>query len=121
MVLLRYIQVFICQVTHTAISSARSTIEERLARWILMAHDRLDVFELPLTHQFLSGMLGVRRAGVTDAIHALQNQGLIRTERGHIAVIDRKGLVQRTNGHYGQAEEEHRQLFPTLFTPLPER
>jgi hypothetical protein len=95
--LLKYVQVFMVQTAHTAVANARATIEERLARWILMAHDRLDGLSLPLTHEFLSLMLGVRRAGVTEALHALEARKLIRPRRGEIAILNRKG-IERTAG-----------------------
>jgi CRP-like cAMP-binding protein len=74
---LKFAQAFMVQTAHTAIANARAKIDVRLARWILMAHDRLDGNKLPLTHEFLSLMLGVRRAGVTETLHALESQGLI--------------------------------------------
>src|SRR5438874_7159493 len=75
---LKFVQAFMIQTAHTAISNARARLEERLARWILMADDRLDDHKLPLTHEFLSLMLGVRRAGVTEALQVLEGRGLIR-------------------------------------------
>jgi Crp-like helix-turn-helix domain len=75
-----------------------------------MASDRVDGPELPLTHEFLSVMLGVRRAGVTDAVHALTGQGLIKTERGNIRIIDRDGLMENANGCYGEPERQYRRL-----------
>ena len=65
MLFLRYVQAFMVQTAHTAISNARGKLDARLARWLLMAHDRVRDESLPLTHEFLSLMLGVRRAGVT--------------------------------------------------------
>jgi CRP-like cAMP-binding protein len=108
--LLKFVQVFMVQLSQTAVANGRSKIEERLARWVLMASDRVDGPELPLTHEFLSIMLGVRRAGVTDAIHALAGHGLIRAERGNIRIIDRDGLEASANGCYGEAEREYRRL-----------
>jgi CRP-like cAMP-binding protein len=81
-----------------------------LARWILMAHDRLDGDSLPLTHEFLSLMLGVRRAGVTEALHALVTEKLIRSARSEIVVLDRKGLERRAGESYGGPEAELRRL-----------
>lgn len=104
--LLKYSHDFNVQVSHTAMINARSRIEERLARWLLVAHDRLDGDELHLTHDFLATMLGVRRPGVTVALHELQNRGLIRPRRGSITIIDRQGLVQAANGAYGTGEAE---------------
>ncbi|HKB99597.1 MAG TPA: Crp/Fnr family transcriptional regulator, partial [Terriglobales bacterium] len=83
---LKYVQAFMVQTTHTAVSNARAKLNQRLARWILMADDRIEGNRLPLTHEFLSLMLGVRRAGVTEALHALESQGLISASRGEIIV-----------------------------------
>ena len=108
--LLKYAQAFMVQATHTAIANGRGSLEERLARWVLMAQDRVDGRELPLTHEFLSLMLAVRRAGVTEALHALGSQGLISHDRGVITVIDREGLIARANGLYGIPEAEYKRL-----------
>jgi len=101
---------FLTQVTQTALSNGRSKLDERLARWLLMAHDRADADELKLTHQFLATMLGVRRPGVTVALSLLERQGLIRVHRGVVSLIDRKGLEALSNGAYGVAEAEARRL-----------
>jgi CRP-like cAMP-binding protein len=90
--LLRYALAFQVQVTQTAACNARHPVEQRLARWLLMAHDRAESDTFLLTHEFLSQMLGVRRAGVTVAAGVLRRAGLIRYERGTIEVIDRPGL-----------------------------
>jgi len=108
--LLRYAQAFLVQAGHTALAHARGKIEERLARWLLMAHDRLEGDELHLTHEFLSVMLGVRRAGVTTALHHLECAGLISTGRCSVTVIDRDGLEQNANGLYGVPEAELQRL-----------
>jgi CRP-like cAMP-binding protein len=73
----KYVQAFGVQTTHTAISNAQSRLDKRLARWLLMAHDRIGEDALPLTHEFLSLMLAVRRAGVTSALKALREKNLI--------------------------------------------
>jgi CRP-like cAMP-binding protein len=75
--LLKFVQAFGVQTTHTAICNVQSRLDVRLARWLLMAHDRIGNDTLTLTHEFLSIMLGVRRPGVTEALHALRKQGLI--------------------------------------------
>jgi CRP-like cAMP-binding protein len=77
---------------------------ERLARWILMAHDRIDDDRLPLTHEFLSSMLGVRRSGVATALQALERKDLISRNRANILVLDRKGLEKQSNGTYVASE-----------------
>jgi CRP-like cAMP-binding protein len=110
--LLKFIQVFLIQISQTAVSNGRSNIEQRLARWLLMTGDRVDSPEIALTHEFISVMLGVRRAGVTEALHALVGRGLIQTERSQIRIIDRDGLEINANGCYGEPEREYRRLIP---------
>jgi len=109
--LLRFGHAFLVQTAHTSMANRRSTIEERLARWLLMAHDRAGSDDLALTHEFLAQMLGVRRPGVSVALHQLERDGLIRTDRGAISILDREGLVQGSRGAYGAAEAEYRRLF----------
>jgi CRP-like cAMP-binding protein len=108
--LLKFVQAFGVQTTHTAICNVLSRMDVRLARWLLMAHDRIGNDTLPLTHEFLSLMLGVRRPGVTEALHALREQGLISYRRGQIAVKDRKGLERSAGEAYGTPEAEYRRL-----------
>jgi CRP-like cAMP-binding protein len=99
-VLLSYVFSFMTQTTQTALANGRSKIEERLARWLLMAHDRIDGDQLPLTHEFLAVMLGVRRSGVTVALQELERKGLIAYRRSVITIADREGLEHRSNGTY---------------------
>ena len=80
--LLKFVQAFGVQTTHTAVCNAQYKLDVRLARWLLMAHDRIGDDTLQLTHEFLSLMLGVRRPGVTEALHALREKGLIAYGRG---------------------------------------
>lgn len=108
---LLYGHAFVSQATCTAMANARNKLEERLARWLLMAHDRIDGNRLTLTHEFLSLMLGVRRPGVTVAINLLSKVGLIQASRGMITITDRKGLERITNGAYGAPEAEFDRLF----------
>jgi CRP-like cAMP-binding protein len=98
--LLRCVNAFLVQTTETALANGRSKNEERLARWLLMADDRLDHGELPLMHKLLAIMLGVQRPAVTTAIQLLERKGLIRAGRGVITIKDRKGLVKLSNGAY---------------------
>ena len=109
-VLLKFAQVFMVQTAHTAIANARAHIDQRLARWILMAHDRTGDNILPLTHEFLSLMLGVRRAGVTEALQSLKRRKLIENGRNKIVVRDRKGIERMAGGSYGTPEMEYRRL-----------
>jgi CRP-like cAMP-binding protein len=108
--LLKFVQAFGVQTSHTAISNAQSRLDVRLARWLLMANDRIGTDTLPLTHEFLSLMLGVRRAGVTETLHVLRERGLISYGRGQIAVKDRKGLERAAGEAYGVPEAEYRRL-----------
>lgn len=102
---------FLIQTSQTALTNARSRIEERLARWLLMAHDRLDGDLLGLTHEFLATMLGVRRPGVSVAVRLLEKRGLIQARRGGVFVVDREGLKEVCNGAYGTAEAEYSRMF----------
>ena len=108
--LLKFVQAFGVQTTQTAICNAQSRIDQRLARWLLMAHDRVGNDTLPLTHEFLSLMLGVRRAGVTDALNALRRQGLLSCRRGQVTIRSRKGMERRAGEAYGVPESEYRRL-----------
>src|SRR3954469_21138796 len=108
--LLKYVQAFSVQTTHTAISNAQARMDIRLARWLLMAHDRIGDDTLPLTHEFLSLMLAVRRAGVTTVLNALRKNGLISYQRGQITVLDRNGLERLAGEAYGVPEAEYRRL-----------
>ena len=109
-VLLNFVNAFLIQTSHTALSNGTATVGERLARWLLMAQDRLGGDRVPLTHEFLSLMLGVRRAGVTRALNQLDRQGVIRLSRGRIEIIDREGLINSANGSYGIPEAMARRV-----------
>jgi CRP-like cAMP-binding protein len=108
--LLRYAQVFAIQVAYTALSNGRQTIDERLARWLLMCHDRVDGDVIQVTHEFLALMLGVRRAGVTTAIHILEGAKIIRANRGRIEILDRAELQEGAGECYGVPEAEYERL-----------
>ncbi len=98
----RYTQAFLTQVSQTAACNRAHELNQRCARWLLMTHDRMDgVDSFVLTHEFLSFMLGVRRAGVTVAAGMLQKAGLIRYSRGRITVLDRSGLEAASCECYG--------------------
>jgi len=114
--LLRYAHVFSIQVSHTALSHGSYGMEARLARWLLMCHDRLDGNELPLTHEFLALMMGVRRAGVTEHLHLLEGVHAIKAVRGLITVLDRDKLEDAAGDSYGVPEAE----YETLIGPLRE-
>jgi CRP-like cAMP-binding protein len=109
--LLLYAHTFLIQTAQTARANARSSLDERLARWLLMAHDRLDTDDLNITHEFLSVMLGVRRSGVTVALNLLEGTALISINRGVVTIVDRKGLKAASNGAYGVTEAEYKRVF----------
>ena len=92
--LLRYVQLLLVQTSQIAACNRLHSIGERLARWLLMSHDRCRCNELPLTQDFLAMMLGIRRAGVTEAALILQTEEYISYRRGHITIVDRAGLEE---------------------------
>jgi len=102
--LLQYAHSFHNQTARTALANGRSTIEERLARWLLMANDRVGGDELPLTHGCLAVTLGVTRPGVTVALQELERVRSIARRRGSIIILDREALKQRSNGAYHPAD-----------------
>jgi CRP-like cAMP-binding protein len=108
--LLQYVHTVMTQQDETAVSAARATIRQRLARWLLMAQDRLGS-ELQLTHDFLGVMLAVRRSGVTDALNEFALDGLIATARARITVVDRERLLEIAAGYYGAPGAEYKRLF----------
>lgn len=110
----RYAQAMSVQTAFTALTNASHHIEERLARWILMCHDRVDTETINLTHDFLSIMLSIRRQSVTTALHVLEGKHLVSNGRGHITVRDRKGLEEFAGDAYGQPEEEYTRLIGTI-------
>ncbi|MEI9405693.1 Crp/Fnr family transcriptional regulator [Mesorhizobium argentiipisi] len=105
--LLRYANAFLVQASRTALVNGHSKIEERLARWLLMVHDRSLGSRIYLTHEFLATMLGARRPGVTTALQMLEYRGLIQARRGEITIVDRSGLIKLTHGAYGEEEQRH--------------
>jgi CRP-like cAMP-binding protein len=105
--LLRYVHCFMSQMGRTILSNLNDSLETRLARWLLMNHDRLDGDRIHLTHEQLGIMLGVRRATVTDALHVLEGEGLLRSTRGVIELRDRVRLLARAGESYGVAETEY--------------
>ena len=109
-IFLKSVQAFNVQTAHTAIANARANLEQRLARWLLMAHDRVDGDELPLTHEFLSLMLAVRRSGVTETLQSFTKQKLITHARKKITVLNRSGIEEIANGFYGVPESELNRL-----------
>jgi CRP-like cAMP-binding protein len=117
-VLLLYAQSLITQVAQTTVCNRHHSIDQQLCRWLLMFLDCQTSNELPLTHQQISELMGVRRGGVTEAARRLQFAGCIRCQRGHISVVDRMGLEARSCECYEIARREGQRLLrmsqPTL-------
>jgi len=110
-ILLRYVHTLVAQMAFTSLANARFKIEERLARWLLMALDRAEGDTIHLTHEFLALMLGARRAGVTNGLSDFQKRGILRVARGSITVRNRRALEEAANGSYGIPEAEYSRLF----------
>jgi CRP-like cAMP-binding protein len=110
--LLRYTQALITQMAQTAVCNRHHALDQQLCRWLLLSLDRLPTQELVMTQELIANMLGVRREGVTEAAANLQRAGLIRYRRGHITVLDRPGLEQRTCECYSVVQQEYKRLLP---------
>ena len=113
-ILLRYTQSFLTQVAQTAACNGAHLLEERCARWVLMTHDRVAGDRFPLTHEFLAFMLGVRRPGVTIAMRALQDSGLVQYTRGWISVVNRPGLERVSCECYRLVRAHNERLLPRI-------
>jgi CRP-like cAMP-binding protein len=108
-----YSQALAIQVSYTALSNVSHPVDERLARWLLMCHDRADGEELNLTHDYISLMLAVRRPSVTTALHVLEGNRFIRAERGRISIRNRAALEEFAHDAYGKPEQEYERLIGT--------
>jgi CRP-like cAMP-binding protein len=109
-ILSSYQQAFMFQVSQCVACNGLHVIVERCCRWLLETHDRVDGDELPLTHEFLSYMLGVRRSSVTEVLQNIQNQGLIRYTKGKITVLNRDGLEELACECYQGIKDEYDRL-----------
>ena len=110
--LLRYTQALITQMAQTAVCNRHHSLDQQLCRWLLLSLDRRQSTDLVMTQELIANMLGVRREGVTEAAGRLQSAGLIRYARGHISVLDRRGLEQRTCECYAVVRNEYDRLLP---------
>jgi CRP-like cAMP-binding protein len=106
--LLRYVHAVHEEACQSIFCARFHTLEERCARWLLLAHDRLGSDTMPLKQRFLSNMLGVHRPAVSVAASALQEAGLIHYSRGHVAIRDREGLERASCECYAAARETFR-------------
>ncbi|TQX83404.1 MULTISPECIES: Crp/Fnr family transcriptional regulator [Rhizobium] len=113
-ILSRYAQALFVQTSFTALSNTTHSVERRLARWLLMVHDRTAGNELPVTHEFLGAMLNVRRQSVTTSLHQLEGDRLVYSSRGLVTIRDRKRLEAFAGEAYGLAETEFCRLIGSM-------
>ncbi len=109
-VLLRYTQALITQISQTAICNRLHPVEQRFCRWLLLSHDRIKADQLEMTQELIATMLGGRRESVTVAAGRLQDEGLISYARGHITILDRKGLETTVCECYQVVKNEYERL-----------
>ena len=115
--LLRYAQTLFVQVSFTALSNAIHEIDVRLARWLLMIHDRHNSDDIKITHEFVSLMLAVRRPSVTTALHVLEGKLLVRSDRGWVTIRDRDKLEDYAGDAYGKPERDYQRLLGSMRPP----
>ena len=108
--LLRYTQALLTQMAQTAVCNRHHSVEQQLCRWLLLTLDRLPTNDLTMTQELIANMLGVRREGVTEAAGRLQGYGYISYRRGHITVLDRKGLEADVCECYAVVKKEFARL-----------
>ena len=108
--LLRYTQALITQISQTAVCNRLHTTEQRLSRWMLMTHDRVQSDELEMTHEFISHMLGIQREAVSITDSRLQEKGAISYKRGHIRILNRQVLEECSCECYNVVKIEHNRL-----------
>ncbi len=115
--LLRYVQTVLVQTAQSMATNATQRVEARLARWLLMCHDRIDGDEIALTHEFMGMMISAERSGVTITLHILEGAGMIRSKRGVVVIRDRDKLEELAGDGYGLPEAEYRHLIGPLGPP----
>lgn len=108
--LLRYVQSMLVQAAQSTATNAYHRIESRLARWLLMCHDRVDGDEIQITHDFMGMMIAAERSGVTISLHILEGAGMIYSKRGRVIIRDRTKLEELAGDSYGVPEAEYRRL-----------
>ncbi len=119
LLMLRYTQTLITQMTQTAVCNRHHSVEQQLCRWLLFSLDRLQGNHLVMTQELIANMLGVRREGVTDAAGKLQKLEVIEYKRGKITVLDRTKLEQMSCECYAVVKKETDRLLPYISPPKP--
>ena len=110
LILLRYTQALITQISQTAVCNLHHSVDQQLCRWLLLSLDRLPRNQLQMTQELIANMLGVRRQGVTESAGKLEREGLITYRRGLITVLDRPGLERRACECYSVVKTETERL-----------
>jgi CRP-like cAMP-binding protein len=125
LILLKFTQALITQISQTAVCNLHHSVDQQLCRWLLLSLDRLPENKLQMTQELIANMLGVRRQGVTQSAGKLEQEGLIRYSRGLITVLDRPGLEKRACECYAVVKTETDRLLPQLapraWAPLQQR
>ena len=114
LILLKFTQALITQISQTAVCNLHHSVDQQLCRWLLLSLDRLGGNKLQMTHELIANMLGVRRQGVTASAGKLEREGLISYRRGLITVLDRPGIEQRVCECYAVVKNETERLLPEL-------
>jgi hypothetical protein len=112
--LLKFTQALLTQMTQTLVCNRHHSLAEQLCRWLLLSLDRLNGDVLLMTQELIANMLGVRRGGITEGALKLQREGLIVYARGHITVLDRRGLERRSCECYEVVKREYDRLLPDI-------
>lgn len=102
-----YASYFLLQSNYTTVAFSKHLLETRLARWLLMCHDRVPGDELQVTHEFLGMMIGAQRSGVTITLHSLEGAAMIRSTRGLVTILDRPKLLDLAGDSYGFPEARY--------------
>lgn len=112
--LLKFVQTQFVQSAHSAVSNAHHRVQARLARWLLMCHDRVGGDEIHITHEFMAMMIAAQRSGVTLILHELEGKGMIRSRRGVVTIANRTALEKCAGDAYGLPEAEYEKLIGPL-------
>jgi CRP-like cAMP-binding protein len=112
LILLKFTQALITQISQTAVCNLHHSVDQQLCRWLLLSLDRLPMNRLQMTQELIANMLGVRRQGVTQSAGKLEREGLITYSRGLITVLDRPGLEKRSCECYAVVKAESERLLP---------